>query len=1077
MDVDVSRSRRRGSCAAAVLVVLPVLLCLFTAPQAWAAQALISDDFAGPALHSRWSVVDPVGDGTVSTVGSGTADAHLELTIPTGTGHDPWNVNRSLRVMQTAADVDLGLEAKFDSLPTARYQMQGITVQQDLDDWLRFEIYSDGSVLRAFAASTTSGVSSVQLSKAVPAAPSSRLRVERTASAWTLSYAAGDGAYTVVGSFQRALAVTAAGVHVGNNGATGAQPGFTARVDYLFDAAAPIVPEDAPVDPPPGGEDPPPADTTPPVIGDASVDATSDTAVMTWTTDELASGAVDYGATASYELGSVPQSNAALTHQATLTGLQPGTVYHYRVTARDGAGNQSVSGDRTFTTAAPAAVTMTSDDFYAATLSPRWSEVDPVGDGTVSLVGSGTGDAHVALSLPAGSGHDPWKPNRALRLMQPTADVDFGLEAAFASVPSLKFQMQGVHVEQDAANWLRFDVYHDGTVLRAFAASSTAGTPKKQLSTVVAVTGAVRIVVDRAGSTWTMSYASGSGQPIVVGSFQHALQVSRTGVFAGNNGTAGAQPAFTALVDYVFDVDAPILPEDSGAAPPPPDPEDPPPGDNVAPVISGIRTNASATTAVVSWSTDEAASGAVDYGPTTAYGSGSVLQSNPGTTHQVTLTGLQANSTYHYRVTATDASGNRAQSPDAVFTTPAVDLGPEIDVWYGDDQSFGQNGVTQPWVNILGNVSDPAGVRSLSARINNGNSRALTLGPDERRLEYTGDFNVNVALADLLPGANTVVLTATDGQGAVSTRTVTVHRRASAPPAVPFTAPWTSSENLTDQATVVDGHWSVQDGAVRTAEVGYDRVLAVGDLSWTDYEVTFPVTVASLGPRSGARLSGAALVGMGMRWRGHEFEDRNDPPWGFHGTGSYAWFRWYSTPKLEMRGTDYSPSSFFNATLPFGVPHVFKGRAETVAGGTRYSFKMWPQNVVEPANWQTTILEDNGPASGSLALIAHHADTVFGPVSVTPLSGGQVAPLMRQAPTTESVTPSPTSDPTVQSVPSALTSEPPTPSTAEPPVTVADEAAPSTSTPPTTGTDDPTTTGSTTSPSEQSLVDGSGGPP
>ncbi len=59
---------------------------------------------------------------------------------------------------------------------------------------------------------------------------------------------------------------------------------------------------------------------------------------------------VEYGTTANYGMSSSLDSSLALTHSATLAGLAPDTVYHYRVRSVDAAGNSATSADATFTT-------------------------------------------------------------------------------------------------------------------------------------------------------------------------------------------------------------------------------------------------------------------------------------------------------------------------------------------------------------------------------------------------------------------------------------------------------------------------------------------------------------------------------------------------------------------------------------------------------------------------------------------------------------------------------------------------------------------------------------------------------
>ena len=88
-----------------------------------------------------------------------------------------------------------------------------------------------------------------------------------------------------------------------------------------------------------------------------------------------------------------------------------------------------------------------------------------------------------------------------------------------------------------------------------------------------------------------------------------------------------------------------------------------PPVITIAPSVSNI-TSSSAT---ITWTTDEVSSSVVEYGTTIDYG-----LSATGTEeirHRVTLIGLVASTTYHYRVGSTDASGNKTWSGDYTFTT------------------------------------------------------------------------------------------------------------------------------------------------------------------------------------------------------------------------------------------------------------------------------------------------------------------------------------------------------------------------------------------------------------------------
>ena len=97
------------------------------------------------------------------------------------------------------------------------------------------------------------------------------------------------------------------------------------------------------------------SDTTPPVVSNvAAASITSTGASITWSTDESSNSYVEYGLTTSYGSNA---TNAALStaHAVPLSGLAPGTTYHYRVRSTDGTGNVSAfSADKTFATTAVA---------------------------------------------------------------------------------------------------------------------------------------------------------------------------------------------------------------------------------------------------------------------------------------------------------------------------------------------------------------------------------------------------------------------------------------------------------------------------------------------------------------------------------------------------------------------------------------------------------------------------------------------------------------------------------------------------------------------------------------------------
>ncbi len=88
------------------------------------------------------------------------------------------------------------------------------------------------------------------------------------------------------------------------------------------------------------------------------------------------------------------------------------------------------------------------------------------------------------------------------------------------------------------------------------------------------------------------------------------------------------------------------------------------------PVVSGVTASAvTDTAATIVWTTDKPADSQVEYGLTTAYGSQTNQNLTMSTSHSMALSGLTANTVYHYRVHSSDASGNDGVSADNTLTT------------------------------------------------------------------------------------------------------------------------------------------------------------------------------------------------------------------------------------------------------------------------------------------------------------------------------------------------------------------------------------------------------------------------
>lgn len=360
-------------------------------------------------------------------------------------------------------------------------------------------------------------------------------------------------------------------------------------------------------------------------------------------------------------------------------------------------------------------------------------------------------------------------------------------------------------------------------------------------------------------------------------------------------------------------------------------------------------------------------------------------------------------------------------SPSQPHYSPnSITAAPVITVWHKDDLEFGHNGNPQQWINILGNVSGAAPNNvTLRYKLNNlGGWKILSKGPDTRRLYKSGDFNIEIDIADtkLLDGMNSLEIHAkNDTTNEQVTETVTFNYDASGSVPGSYTIDWSTANSIYDYAQVVDGEWTLMpNDTVRPYDVptgstpvlAYDRLIGFGDMSWTDYQVTVPLTIHAIDDPAGFQFpSGGPGVGLILRWQGHYQQNGEQPRIGWHKLGALGWFRWGKsggtiTSGLEMIGWSFPTGSggypgagnlldTNDSVQPvFGQEYIMKMSVETTADGDYYRFKVWPAHQPEPATWHMEGLVDDDDAydSGGALLVAHHVDVSFGDIEVLPLS-------------------------------------------------------------------------------------------
>jgi hypothetical protein len=88
----------------------------------------------------------------------------------------------------------------------------------------------------------------------------------------------------------------------------------------------------------------------PAIVGVGAAELTSAAATIRWTTDQRATAQVEYGLTTAYGRATRVDQCLDTRHGQRLSGLTPGTIYHFRVRSTNEDGQVTVSADFTFKT-------------------------------------------------------------------------------------------------------------------------------------------------------------------------------------------------------------------------------------------------------------------------------------------------------------------------------------------------------------------------------------------------------------------------------------------------------------------------------------------------------------------------------------------------------------------------------------------------------------------------------------------------------------------------------------------------------------------------------------------------------
>lgn len=447
----------------------------------------------------------------------------------------------------------------------------------------------------------------------------------------------------------------------------------------------------------------PPADTTGPVIaGVANLSLATHDATIVWTTDELSVSTFEYGTTQSYGSSPTIDTSSLLAHTAILTNLNPGTTYYYCIHARDLAQNLSNSCGHTFTTASQTVVTdSTPPNVSVITVAPITTTgatinftTDEIGNsrieyGTDAGYGQGT-NLNTTLSLNHSVALSSLTPNTLYHYRIITSD-EIGNETITSDETFTTLALSNVGVTSGTSETTTITTVPVQPtqptqpvqlIQPTQPVQVTIQTPSDTTAPVISGIGTASLGITDATLAWSTNELANS--TLEYGTNQnygtHAT-IPLSALLSHSATLTGLSPNTT----YYYCIHATDLSQNSSNscphsfttdAAPVTIPQTP--TDTTAPQISLITVVPIATsTATIGWTTNELATSSLQYGLTTNYGSTVYLAGASALTHSTSLSGLQPNTTYHFRIISTDAAGNTQMSVDETFSTEAL---PQVSV-------------------------------------------------------------------------------------------------------------------------------------------------------------------------------------------------------------------------------------------------------------------------------------------------------------------------------------------------------------------------------------------------------------
>ena len=407
-------------------------------------------------------------------------------------------------------------------------------------------------------------------------------------------------------------------------------------------------------------------DTAAPTVSSISASPATSSAIIAWTTNELANSYLNYGTSAAYG-SSATSSTLTINHIINLSSLTENTLYHYQVVSTDANSNTAASSDQTFTTNAEAdstaptisSVTTGSTSLTSAIIT--WN----TNENSNSLIDYGITDSLGSL---AGQIDDSTT-THSVTLSDLSENTTYYYQVRSHDSDG------NIGTDDNGGSFYSFTTTQDSTA--PTITNATSSTVSDTSATITWTTNELSDSLVNYGTT--NAYGSATAKDTTL-TYQHSVKIESltkqttyhfqvVSADADDNSASSVDATFTTtdnpgIVETVtVNTGGVIFMESSSAA-----------SDTTAPTITNVQIiDVDYTSATITWSSNENSDTFVEYGTTAGYEQGYLGAYDSVTSHSLTLSSLIPNTNYLFRTLGKDDSGNLGYSPGQSFSTLALE--------------------------------------------------------------------------------------------------------------------------------------------------------------------------------------------------------------------------------------------------------------------------------------------------------------------------------------------------------------------------------------------------------------------